>query len=133
MKSNHTRQRLVKSNPGMPMANWLFIPGGPGADSMYFLDLIEQLEMPGKYWLIDFPANGDNLSEAMPAEYDFDSWSECLLATVDKFEQAVLVGHSFGGMLPLLFPQLEDMLVGFVMLNAGTVTVARRIRCICKK
>ena len=115
----HVRYQIVKSNPGNVLFNWLFIPGGPGADSMYFLDLISQLNMPGNYWLIDFPANGSNISKTVSAEYNFELWSECLLSTVSGFDKAIIVGHSFGGMFPLMFPELENRLTGFVILNSA--------------
>ena len=44
---NSVRYALVKSTPGKILFNWLFVPGGPGADSVYFLDLIRKLHLPG--------------------------------------------------------------------------------------
>jgi len=117
--NRHVRYRIVKSNPGNILFNWLFIPGGPGADSMYFLDLVNQLNMPGNYWLIDFPANGSNISKTVPAEYNFEVWSTCLLSAVSGFDKPIIVGHSFGGMFPLMFPELENILTGFVILNSA--------------
>jgi len=57
---NSVRYQLVKTNPGHIVYNWLFVPGGPGVDSNYFLTLIEELDVPGNFWLIDLPANGSN-------------------------------------------------------------------------
>jgi pimeloyl-ACP methyl ester carboxylesterase len=112
------RYKLAKSNPGNIIFNWLFIPGGPGADSSYFLDLINNLDIPGNLWLIDFPGNGSNISDHVPADFNFDSWDEYLISTIKRFENPIIVGHSFGGMFPLLFPQLEQLLKGFVILNS---------------
>src|ERR1700730_10259035 len=110
----NVRYQLVKSNAGL-IFNWLFVPGGPGADSSYFLSLINNLDMPGNYWLIDFPANGSNIKNDTKADYDFDLWDECLISAVKKFQNPIYVGHSFGGMFPLLFSELEDLLRGFVI------------------
>lgn len=111
------RYNLVKTSSGSPF-NWIFVPGGPGADSRYFHTLTNHLDLPGNSWLIDFPANGDNLSNTIPADYDFEKWADCLLSVVTRFPNPIYVGHSFGGMFPLLFPQLEDLLKGFIILNA---------------
>lgn len=54
---NSTRYQLVKTNPGSQTFNWLFLPGGPGIDSRYLIDLINILDIPGNYWLIDLAFN----------------------------------------------------------------------------
>ena len=115
---NHTRYKLVKSSPDAEY-NWLFLPGGPGSDSSYFTLLTDHLTLPGNYWHIDLPGNGDNISDILPEDYDYGCWQDCLLAAVKNFENPILVGHSFGGMLPLMLPDLEDLLSGFVILNSA--------------
>jgi pimeloyl-ACP methyl ester carboxylesterase len=111
------RYELVASHEGKPI-NWLFLPGGPGADSCYLFDLIKLLHLPGNSWLIDFPGNGSNI-EKVPSDYNFDDWFNLLVPMVKRFENAVLVGQSFGGMFPLFFPELEQHLKGFVALNSA--------------
>lgn len=113
---NKVRYNLVTANAG-PAYNWLFFPGGPGADSSYFLDLVNLLNLPGNTWLIDLPGNGSNVSENV--SYNFDHWFDCLLPCLAKFQNPIYVGHSFGAMLPLLFPELENILKGFVILNSS--------------
>lgn len=117
--NNCVRYKLVKSNPGNIVFNWLFVPGGPGADSCYFLDLIDHLTVSGNFWLIDLPENGSNLSGNSPGDFNFDLWDEYLISAIHKFINPIIVGHSFGGMFPLLFPKLEDVLKGFVILNSA--------------
>jgi pimeloyl-ACP methyl ester carboxylesterase len=114
---NSVRYKLVKSNPGPIVYNWLFVPGGPGVDSNYFLSLIEELDVPGNFWFIDLPANGTNITEQITADYDFETWGDCLISAIQKFDNPIYVGHSFGGQFPLLHPQLEHILKGFVILN----------------
>ncbi len=116
---NLVRYRLAKSYSNDSSFNWLFLPGGPGADSSCFQNLIEQLDVPGKFWLIDFPGNGDNMPHGNEATYDFNSWQDLLIPAIKQFENPILVGHSFGGMLPLLLPELENILSGFIILNAA--------------
>jgi len=116
--SQQVRYRLAKSNAGSPY-NWLFFPGGPGADSSCLLPLVQALDVPGNLWLIDLPANGSNISGQVKADYDFERWADCFLRIIQKFQNTIYVGHSFGGMFPLLFPQLETLLKGLVILNSA--------------
>jgi pimeloyl-ACP methyl ester carboxylesterase len=116
---NFVRYQLVKTNPGTAIYNWLFVPGGPGADSSYLLSLTQELDLPGNFWLMDLPANGDNISNQINANYNFETWDDSFLHAVQKFPNLIYVGHSFGGMFPLLFPQLEPLLKGFIVLNAS--------------
>lgn len=116
---NSVRYQLVKTNPGNIIHNWLFVPGGPGTDSSYYLTLIAELDVPGNFWLIDLPANGTNLSDHIPMDYDFETWENCLLTAIQKFQNPIYVGHSFSGMFPLLFPQLEHLLKAIVIFNAA--------------
>ena len=107
----HTR--IGTPSPGTP--DYVFLPGGPGADSSYFLDLIALLERPGQKILLDFPGNGSN----GPPDFDaFDQWFDLLLPVLKNLKKPVLVGHSFGAMLPLLLPKIEPFLSGFIALNA---------------
>lgn len=114
---NLVRYQLInfKSNEGQ-IYNWLFLPGGPGADSSYLLEVGKELELPGNTWLIDLPNNGSNL---INENHNFDQWFELLLPTINRFQNPILVGQSFGGMFQLLFPQLETILKGFVILNSS--------------
>ncbi|MBS0604158.1 MAG: alpha/beta hydrolase [Verrucomicrobia bacterium] len=115
--AHRVRYKLAASNAGEAL-NWIFIPGGPGADSCYFESLIDLLKLPGDTWLIDFPGSGSNI-EKVPADFNFDAWFDLFLPMVSQFKNAILVGQSFGGMFPLLFPALEERLKGFVILNSS--------------
>lgn len=115
---NHTRYQLVKSQAGNEVYNWLFLPGGPGVDSDSLLDLTKVLDVPGNYWLIDLPFNGTNQPYKFTSNEIYKKWGNYLIAAVRKFQNPILVGHSFGGFFPLFFPQLESILKGFVILNS---------------
>jgi pimeloyl-ACP methyl ester carboxylesterase len=114
--ANQTRYQLVQANPGI--YNWLFVPGGPGLDSHYLRGLIANLTLPGNTWLVDFPENGSNRLKDT-SQFEFECWSTCILDTAKLFPNPIYVGHSFGGTFPLLFPALEKLLCGYVMLNAA--------------
>lgn len=112
--TDQVRYELYQTNGGKEY-NWLFFPGGPGADSSYLRALVDELKLPGNVWLIDLPGNGGNVQKAFD---DYDSWASLLPKIVKRFNHPVLVGHSFGGMFPLLFPELESLLKGFIMLSS---------------
>ncbi|MBY0281364.1 MAG: alpha/beta hydrolase [Alphaproteobacteria bacterium] len=115
---NHTRFQLVKSVPGKEVINWLFLPGGPGVDSNCFTGLVDSMNAPGNYWLIDLVFNGSNEHYPNFTTDVYKQWKDFLVSAVNKFESPILVGHSFGGYLPLFCPQLEDCLKGLVILNS---------------
>lgn len=105
----------LRSTRGKENINWLFFPGGPGADSSYLLDLVNILNLPGNVWLIDLPGNGSHT-----IQYEnFDKWLDIFIPTIQQFDNPVIVGHSFGGMLPLLYPELEKIISGLVVLNSS--------------
>ncbi len=111
---DHVRYELYQTNGGKPY-NWLFIPGGPGVDSSYFRGLVDLLQLPGNSWLIDLPGNGGN---RQPSQ-NYDHWFKLFPKVVEQFENPVIIGHSFGGMLTLLCEGLEEKLKGFVILNSS--------------
>jgi pimeloyl-ACP methyl ester carboxylesterase len=110
------RYTLVTTMGGREEINWIFIPGGPGADSRYLKSLIDILSLPGNIWLIDLPGNGDNAS---PNSYDFHQWLRLIPEIASRFDNCIIVGHSLGGMLPLLTPELESKLTGLVIINSS--------------
>lgn len=113
---NRVRYQLYYSGEGKNY-NWLFFPGGPGADSSYLKSLIDQLKLPGNAWLIDLPGNGSNLHDSYSD--NFDPWFDLFPQSIKKFKNPVVVGHSFSGMMALLYPELETYLAGCVILNSA--------------
>lgn len=115
---NHTRFQLVKSVSGNQEINFVFLPGGPGVDSSCFNDLVKCMDVPGNYWLIDLPFNGTNEPQSVNSENICQQWDRFLVDAIKRFENPVLIGHSFGGYLPLFCPELEDVLRGLIILNS---------------
>lgn len=113
---DQVRYELYQTNEGKNY-NWLFFPGGPGADSSYLRSLVDELKLPGNVWLIDLPGNGGNVQDSLTIDYD--QWGELFSKIIKQFDNPILVGHSFGGMFPLLFPELEFHLKGFIILNSA--------------
>lgn len=98
--------------------NWLFFPGGPGIDSSYFSTLTPTLQLPGNTWYIDFPNNGSNVTQES-YEKNLDLWLTIFLPIIQRFDNPIYIGHSFAGMLPLLFPELENYLKGLVLISSA--------------
>lgn len=65
---------LQSSNTKMPL-NWLFIPGGPGADSTYLAELVSLIDLPGNAYLLDMPGNGEYMVETD----SYDEWFNIFL------------------------------------------------------
>lgn len=83
-------------------------------DSSYLLDFVKTLKFSGNVWLVDFPGNGSNDG----AFSNFDAWNNFLIDTVKMFASPIIIGHSYGGILPLLCPKLENHLKGLILLNS---------------
>lgn len=114
--SDQVRYELYQTNGGENY-NWLLFPGGPGADSSYLRSLVDILDLSGNIWLIDLPGNGGNSNNSTSDDFDF--WFELFPRIVKQFDNPIVLGHSFGGMLPLLYPEFEGVLKGCVILNSS--------------
>lgn len=57
---DQVRYELYQTNEGKNY-NWLFFPGGPGADSSYLRSLVDGLQLPGNVWLTDLPGKANLL------------------------------------------------------------------------
>lgn len=111
---DHVRFDLYQTNGSAPY-NWLFIPGGPGGDSSYLKPLIDLVTLPGNVWLVDLPGNGTN---TLDQPIDYNTWLTLFPKLFSLFKNPICVGHSFGGMIPLLYPELEKTLKGLMILSS---------------
>ena len=118
-----TQYKLVQSNPGKILYNWLFFPGGPGISADYLLPLVNQLDIEGNCWLIDFLFNHPDIPMENNKQTNKiqQNWDDSFLAIINQFENPILVGHSFSGYYPLFFPELEKILKGIVIMNSAPI------------
>ncbi len=114
--ANGTRLTPVKKADGFNL-NIFCLPGGPGLSSESLRELAELIETPGAVWLVDFPENGDNHVEG--CELDCQKWGGYLIDVVKEFDNAVILGHSFGGHLALGLPELENLIKGLIIVNSS--------------
>jgi len=115
-----TRLRLVASAPGKNL-NLLLVPGGPGMGSEYLESLAKILNIPGDIWLVDLPNNGNNLQ----SDVDYKEWSQYLLRAINSLDNAVVLGHSYGGMLLLAEPKFEKQVKGLILLSTIPVSMSQ--------
>jgi pimeloyl-ACP methyl ester carboxylesterase len=118
-----TPYKLVQSNSGKIHYNWLFFPGGPGISADYLLPLVNQLDIEGNCWLINFlcthsESRFENTKQTNKIQ---KNWDESFIEIINQFENPILVGHSFSGYYPLFFPELEHILKGLVILNSAPI------------
>lgn len=111
--NNGTKLTQIKTSKGE--LNWFFLPGGPGFDASYFSDLTKELTLPGTLWHIDLPGSGSNVK--LGVMYQYDKWGDYLLDLIKKYDNVILIGHSFGGTLILSTPALEKHLHGLILMN----------------
>lgn len=99
--------------------NWLFLPGGPGIGSESLAGLVDLLELPGTSWLVDLPGDGSNTDGPGIPDDPFRHWPQVLTEAAATVPNPVFVGHSTGGMYLLTTPELENLLVGLVLISAA--------------
>jgi len=117
---NNTRFKLIKSVAGKSskVLNFLFLPGGPGADSAYYMPLVNNMNAVGNYWLVDLIYYGTNDKYQKSHEEACREWPKYIEAIAANFENAVLITHSAGGYISLCCSNLEKYLKGLVMLHS---------------
>ena len=110
------RFELINSRRGNNL-NWVFLPGGPGLGSEYLREFALSLELPGQTWLLEMPGDGSNQFTEKPIDYS--QWPQDLATAVNSLDRVVLVAHSFGGMLALSSPELQDHLSGLILMDTA--------------
>ncbi len=105
------RLECVRSSAGL--FNWLFLPGGPGLGSECLHSLTSILKVPGTIWHLDLPGDGSNSAG------EICNWAEALVEATGALDNVILVGHSRGGMFALALPELQQNLVGLVLLDSA--------------
>lgn len=110
------RLQVVGASEGKNL-NWLFLPGGPGLGSESLYPLTEILNVPGTRWHLDLPGDGSNTTQNNPRA--FSHWRPALVEAVKALKNVILVGHSRGGMFALATPELEESLIGLVLMASA--------------
>lgn len=96
--------------------NLVFLPGGPGLGSEYYLPWLYETNFPTNLWRLDFPGDGSNIIDN---DSNYSEWREGLIHALSHLKKVVLVTHSFSGMFVLTMPDLENKLIGLVLMSAA--------------
>ena len=120
-KVNYNKEKfrltyVQQSNNNKSKLNWLFLPGGPGLGSEYFLPYLNEISLPGDIWRGDFPGDGSN---RINGHIHFESWQSSLIDAISNLANVILVTHSFSAMFALTVPKLEEQLTGFVVMDSA--------------
>ena len=99
--------------------NWLLLPGGPGIGSESLEGLASALTVPGTIWLVDLPGDGSNRAPPGGGANPFEGWPGVVVEAAQALPNAVLVGHSTGGMYLLATPALERHCRGIALLDTA--------------
>lgn len=111
--------RLRKHHERPGELDWLLVPGGPGIGSESLNELSDVLEVPGRIWLVDLPGDGSNVDAPGSPADPYSVWPAALLEAADAVPRPVFVGHSTGGEYLLSVPELEQVLVGLVLVSTA--------------
>lgn len=97
----------------------MLLPGGPGLGSESLHELADGLALPGTTWMVDLPGDGSNVTPPGTSGDPFQRWPEVILEAAHAHPNAVLVGHSTGGMYLLSSPALEQSIVGLALISSA--------------
>ena len=99
--------------------DWLLLPGGPGIGSESLAELAEALGVPGTIWLVDLPGDGSNRTPPGAPADPFSVWPHAIVEAAQAVPNAVMAGHSTGGMYLLATPGLERHVRGLALLDTA--------------
>lgn len=109
------RIELVQESSGTHPA-WLLIPGGPGIGSAYLRELFHSIGVKGDVWTFDLidPTN------TPPADgVVVEGWKSSLRQALERIGPAIVMGHSFGGMLALSTKGIETLSTALVLVDTA--------------
>lgn len=110
----------------------LFLHGGPGYNSVLFeRSTAEELAGNG-FFVIVYDRRGEGRSVDSEAKFTFEESFEDILTIVRKHEldQVTLLGHSFGGVLGVLFAQKYPTIANQVILIGAPVSMQESFQTI---
>ncbi len=83
------------------------------------LGLARAADVPGTVWLVDLPGDGSNRGMPEVPDHPYERWPDVLAEAAQALDEVVMVGHSTGGMFILSVPELEEQLVGMVLVSSA--------------
>ncbi|PCI38776.1 MAG: hypothetical protein COB50_01870, partial [Thiotrichales bacterium] len=94
--------------------NWVFLPGGPGLGSEYFLPYLNSITLPGAVWRLDYSGDGSNRINNYE---NFSIKKSELVTALSELQNVILVAHYFSGNFALTVPELDTVLDALVIMD----------------
>ena len=82
-------------------------------------ELADVVTAPGSIWLVDLPGDGSNVAPPGSGADPFAGWPGVVVEAAEAVPNAVMLGHSTGGMYLLSTPALEPLLCGLVLVSTA--------------
>ncbi len=123
MKTKYTNSKIRLQNiyEANKKLNLVLIPGGPGMGSEYFQSLVGGIQSFFSIWLVDLPGNGDN---QYACAIDYDLWPQLICEISSQLDgEIIYLGHSFGGMLLLSTPEIQNNAKAFILMSTLPKTI----------
>ena len=112
----------------------IFLHGGPGYNSSSFERITAQKLADQGFFVVVYDRRGEGRSSAAKAEFTFEEayYDISSLYAQYDFDQATLMGHSFGGILATLFAEQYPEKVNAVILVSAPVSLQESFRTIIR-
>jgi proline iminopeptidase len=117
------------SNPAV-----VFLHGGPGYNSAGFEATTAQRLADSGFYVIVYDRRGEGRSIDKNAAYNFEQTFDDLKSLYEKygFEKAILIGHSYGGVVATLFAEKYPENINSLFLVGAPVSMQETFRTIIK-
>lgn len=112
----------------------IFLHGGPGYNSATFEASTAQELAENGFYVIVYDRRGEGRSLNMKAKYTFEETFEDLdeIYRIHDIEKAILVGHSFGGIVATLFAEKFPEQVNSIVLMSAPLSLQETFKTILK-
>ncbi len=133
--ASQAQNLYVKSFGDRKATPVIFLHGGPGYNSASFEATTAQKLAENGFFVIVYDRRGEGRSLDKNAQFNFDESYKDIKAIYAQMgiEKAVLIGHSFGGIVATLFAEKNPILVQSVVLVGAPVSLQESFRTIIKK
>ena len=113
----------------------IFLHGGPGYNSASFEATTAQKLSDNGFFVVVYDRRGEGRSEGLRAEFTFEETFDDLKSIYKKFKikKAILIGHSFGGIVATLFAEKYPRKIKSVVLVGAPVSFQESFKTIISK